>query len=146
MTLSKKFLFLVLGVQLQSCVAALDPRSLSWSRALHVASRQVSGIPSQCQTSCSAASDLVNAVPGFSLSDYFLLIYYLQRIVLRLNVARLASKTTMCHALNVLGVRRTSQIILNFKRSWIVRSLYYRSLHQKLTTAQSWSFCARLME
>ncbi|KAK0242243.1 hypothetical protein EDD85DRAFT_810557 [Armillaria nabsnona] len=61
MTLSKKFLFLVLGVQLQSCVAALDPRSLSWSRALHVASRQVSGIPSQCQTSCSAASDLVNA-------------------------------------------------------------------------------------
>jgi len=61
MTLSKKFLFLVLGVQLQSCVAALDPRSLSWSRALHVASRQVSGIPSQCQTPCSAANALIGA-------------------------------------------------------------------------------------
>ncbi|KAK0490514.1 hypothetical protein IW261DRAFT_17929 [Armillaria novae-zelandiae] len=61
MTLSKKFLFLLLGVQLQSYVAALDSRSLSWSRALHVASRQITGIPSQCQMPCSAASDLVNA-------------------------------------------------------------------------------------
>ncbi|KAK0242242.1 hypothetical protein EDD85DRAFT_946385 [Armillaria nabsnona] len=61
MTLSKKFLFLVLGVQLQTCVAALDPRSLSWSRALHFASRQISGIPSQCQTPCSAANALISA-------------------------------------------------------------------------------------
>ncbi|PBL02001.1 hypothetical protein ARMGADRAFT_235547 [Armillaria gallica] len=49
-----------------------------------------------------------------------LLVTWSMRIVPRLNVARLASKTTMCHALNVLGVRRTSQIILNFKRSWIL--------------------------
>ncbi|KAK0191443.1 hypothetical protein F5146DRAFT_601551 [Armillaria mellea] len=55
------FLFLLLGVQVQTYVAALDPRFLSWSRALHVVNRQVSGIPSQCQTPCSAADALVSA-------------------------------------------------------------------------------------
>ncbi|KAK0231294.1 hypothetical protein IW262DRAFT_1343357 [Armillaria fumosa] len=57
---SSTFLFL-LGVQLQTYVAALDPRFLSWSRALHIASRQVQGIPSQCQTPCSAADALISA-------------------------------------------------------------------------------------
>ncbi|KAK0490513.1 hypothetical protein IW261DRAFT_17814 [Armillaria novae-zelandiae] len=56
-----KFLFLLLGVQLHIYVAALDPRFLSWSRALHVVGRQVSGIPSQCQTPCSAANALISA-------------------------------------------------------------------------------------
>lgn len=60
MTLSK-FLFLLLGVQLQTYVVALDPRFLSWSRALHVVSRQIQGIPSQCQTPCSAADALISA-------------------------------------------------------------------------------------
>ncbi|KAK0206045.1 hypothetical protein DFS33DRAFT_552844 [Desarmillaria ectypa] len=60
MTLSK-LLFLLLGVRLQTCVTALDPRSLSWSRALHIVNRQNSNIPSQCQTPCSAASALINA-------------------------------------------------------------------------------------
>ncbi|PBK73116.1 hypothetical protein ARMSODRAFT_715979 [Armillaria solidipes] len=61
MALSQTFLFLLLGVQLHNCVTALDPRSLSWNRALHFASRQVSGIPSQCQTPCSAANALISA-------------------------------------------------------------------------------------
>ncbi|KAG7446064.1 uncharacterized protein BT62DRAFT_1076461 [Guyanagaster necrorhizus] len=60
MTLST-FLFLLLGVQLQTCVIALDPRALSWSRALHFVSRQDSDIPPQCQTPCSAAMALVSA-------------------------------------------------------------------------------------
>ncbi|KAK0467823.1 uncharacterized protein EV420DRAFT_1473649 [Desarmillaria tabescens] len=55
------FLFLLLAVQLHTCVTALDPRSTSWSRALHIVGRQTSNIPSQCQTPCTAASALVNA-------------------------------------------------------------------------------------